>query len=117
MLRSSVTFGPECSYYARSPQAARWHDLPSDLDKEIRGKKIHGDDGAPDSVALGKDGAWAAVWPDGTCTWNLVKDYVSVHNALRANEQKGIAVSHGSQRASQRKNPLKLTCIPPSIYP
>ena len=94
MVQSTVTFGPGDSYYARSPRAARWHDLPSDLEKEILGKKVQDGDSAPRMVALGKHGAWAALWPDGSCTWNLIKGYVSLHNTLRANEpEQRISVS------------------------
>ena len=116
MLRSSVTFGHGSSYYARSPQAARWHDIPSDLENEIREKTVHSDDSAPDSVALGKDGAWVAVWPDGTCNWNLGKNYIAVHKALREEGHKGISVRRKISPSFPAQEPLKLTCFP-SIYP
>ncbi|MCJ1474288.1 hypothetical protein MMC13_002946 [Lambiella insularis] len=71
IVRSSLSFGPEGSYYARGPKMAKWHAIPRDLEKVILAKRSTNTDNDPARVALGKNGAWIAMWPDGSSTWNL----------------------------------------------
>jgi hypothetical protein len=90
-----VFLGPNNTYFASSPTWGSRSNLAGyeDLEAEINSRMIRGvyhDD--PQTVALGKDGAWVLVGAKGDFVWNLRGNYTRLEQTL-AEVGVGIAVS------------------------
>lgn len=76
----SFSIGPGGSWFARRGDEVAYHQLPADLENEIKergAKGLH-----PHQVALGMHGSYVAVWSDRSCSWSLhgydgVKQYLN----------------------------------------
>ena len=84
-------FGPNRSYYARSPEGCLWNNLPSDLNKKIH--EYMPDKGLPQSIALGREGTWVAIW-DESYAWELGDHYGDLGEFLAASNITRGGVKH-----------------------
>lgn len=88
-----VTFGPSLSFFAKSPSGIIWHNLPAGLEEQINLKKAKDPACTPSHVSLGISGAWAAIWPDGTDSWNFQGQYIDLAAQLSEKSRETLTVS------------------------
>ncbi|KAF8190291.1 hypothetical protein K438DRAFT_1831740, partial [Mycena galopus ATCC 62051] len=78
-----VVLGPQYSYFARSGNAMIWHNLPSALETMIESKRSKDASCVPTQLSLGWQGAWAAIWPDGTDGVDLLGHYTTLAESMK----------------------------------
>lgn len=90
---SKVVFGPNLSFFARSGDDTIWHNLPPDLEAQIISKGSQDPPVKPSLVTLGINGAWAAIWSDGSDSWHLATHYTKLELFLSKEGRAPITVS------------------------
>lgn len=90
--KAHVAFGPEGSYFARSPTGKTMaYGLPPDLQSLLQWQRPGT---VASKIALGSDGSWVVIWANGSAHWDLNKQYPDLEQALLLGAQKGgLAVS------------------------
>ncbi|KAJ6489760.1 hypothetical protein C8R45DRAFT_991726 [Mycena sanguinolenta] len=86
-----VVFGPQYSYVAKSANEILWHNLPADLETLIQSKQSKDPSCLPTQVTLGWRGAWAAIWPDGTNSMNLLEHYPTLEEHMVKNSDQSLS--------------------------
>ncbi|KAF1987665.1 hypothetical protein K402DRAFT_375017 [Aulographum hederae CBS 113979] len=79
-----ITFGPNESWFAISGNSVDWHNLPADLEHQLKNTStsLNGTRSLPICVALGVASHWAVVWDDARVAYshNILSFYPSLRN-------------------------------------
>ena len=86
--KCNLTFGPDDSFYVRSPKGCLWNNLPTSLEKKILEQMKQGSLGPPKMVSLGAGRTWVTTWDGENYSWALGNRYYDdVHEALKSNNK------------------------------
>ncbi|KAF8215526.1 hypothetical protein K438DRAFT_1748462 [Mycena galopus ATCC 62051] len=81
-----TTFGPGFSYFSISTSGYSWQNIPPALEDDIHSRiKIR----QPTCVALGINGAYVAIYNDGTVSFNLHGQYLNAEETIRNSPNRG----------------------------
>jgi hypothetical protein len=84
-----ITFGPGLSYFACAQgNGSVWAGVSSELTDKVQ--KAYD---TPSTAALGMDGAWFVMWPDGYFTWKFYGNYGALDKILTEAAPRSVAVS------------------------